>query len=570
MKKIKLFSLIALAAAFAAVSCNKDQQPAGEGETPTPAAEFNDYFGERITAISESVVWSDATFNAIIDAEAAGATEYNFEATMEKPDFVKDNLGFLGGSWKDAQENVKYGTFKFKKDEKISDTAKKSRVQIAGGKVGDHNNLAFRAAGAGKLTVIFRSSGDAGRFINVAVNANLLSEEGFAAPAKADAPATLEQEINAAAGDVITVFSMGSSINVYSVKWVPAGKTDPEEGQGGGGEPGEPGVDDPSIITYDAAIATAVTEKTTWGASYFTALCAAKADYEATAQGESFGYGALGFLAGEGEVMDWNATTSAYDTPANKKGQFKFTTSRVQIAMGAKGTVNNVVFKVDGAGTVTVKAIGANSTDNTRVLHIALDDEVLVSEAMENSKGAAKDVTATVTKAGLVYIYANNAVNVTSIVWTPAGEEGGDTGANVKYGYYDSTSTFQDASGYFTATAKVDLVSPYAISSWTINDLTSTKGIKLNSSGNVSFTTSDTLDSSVEFWFILKSSTGTGKIQIIEDGKEEPLAIFETPYAQYATSGAVALEKGKKYIIKQKSGEQALLLVAVTETEAGK
>ena len=246
MKKIKLFSLIALAAAFAAVSCNKDQQPAGEGETPTPAAEFNDYFGERITAISESVVWSDATFNAIIDAEAAGAT---------------------GGSWKDAQENVKYGTFKFKKDEKISDTAKKSRVQIAGGKVGDHNNLAFRAAGAGKLTVIFRSSGDAGRFINVAVNANLLSEEGFAAPAKADAPATLEQEINAAAGDVITVFSMGSSINVYSVKWVPAGKTDPEEGQGGGGEPGEPGVDDPSIITYDAAIATAVTEKTTWGAS---------------------------------------------------------------------------------------------------------------------------------------------------------------------------------------------------------------------------------------------------------------------------------------------------------------
>ncbi|MCR5407970.1 MAG: hypothetical protein K6E61_02560 [Bacteroidales bacterium] len=147
------------------------------------------------------------------------------------------------------------------------------------------------------------------------------------------------------------------------------------------------------------------------------------------------------------------------------------------------------------------------------------------------------------------------------------------TGANTHVLYYDSSSALQNLSGssagsYFTASAKTDLSSDYSqnFNPWTIGEFSSTKGVKLNSTGAVSFTTSATYSSTVQFYFIRrKSGDTTAKIQIVP--AEGDAMVFDTPWDTLGESGEIALEKGMAYTIKQSSKEQALLLVIVKETE---
>ena len=480
--KTKLFSLLAVAALFAA-ACEKNDNPGENGggnEQPPVEEQFNDIFGEQITAVTESTLWSDDVFNAIIEKNNAGQTTWDFTATADKLGFVENNLGFYGGVWKDAEGADKAGTFKFKKDEKISDTAKKSRVQIGGGKVGERSFIAFRAGGKGTLTLIARSSGEEERFINVALNADLLSEKGYSAPVKTEAPATHTVEIKAANGDVITILSMGSSINVYSIKWIPEGKADIEDGQGGqGGDDPTPTPDpanDPSTA-YDPATLEAVSELTTWGATDFNALfkgkVASNKDVTTTA-GESFVYNKLVYLAGEG-------------------GAFKFTESRVQLALGEYGVKNNLAFKVSGPGTVTVKAIGASSTDDSRKVVIGLNDAQKLEEGVENGKGAIKEFSIELSDAAngdLVYICGPvGALNIHEVQWAPSGAatptkelaEGwnfiANNGSNADYSVYNGELTlsgsgkfesaaqamgiiYRDFEGDFTATVKLVSYTP--------------------------------------------------------------------------------------------------------------
>lgn len=120
---------------------------------------------------------------------------------------------------------------------------------------------------------------------------------------------------------------------------------------------------------------------------------------------------------------------------------------------------------------------------------------------------------------------------------------------------------------YFTTGGSgADLGGDYSISSWTIGDYTSTKGWKLNSSGYVSFTTSATLNTTVRFYFVRrKTGDTTAQIQLLPDGGDAQ--VFDTPYDSIGDSGVIALAKNTNYTIKQKSKEQALLLVIVNETE---
>ncbi|MBO4670774.1 MAG: hypothetical protein J5640_02900 [Bacteroidales bacterium] len=155
----------------------------------------------------------------------------------------------------------------------------------------------------------------------------------------------------------------------------------------------------------------------------------------------------------------------------------------------------------------------------------------------------------------------------------PSGSGTGDDKAHTHVFYYDSSSVAQNLTdgvqgSYFTASAKTDLSKDYSqnFNPWTIGDYSSTKGLKLNSSGALSFTTSATFNSTVRFWFIRRSSSAdTAKIQIVPDGGTAQE--FPVPYDTAGDSGELALEKGKGYTIKQKSAEQALLLVIVKETE---
>ena len=146
-------------------------------------------------------------------------------------------------------------------------------------------------------------------------------------------------------------------------------------------------------------------------------------------------------------------------------------------------------------------------------------------------------------------------------------------GAHTHVLYYDSSSALQNltdgvAGSYFTATAKADLKSDYSqnFNPWTIGEYSSTKGVKLNSSGKVEFTTSASVASTVRFYFIRrKQDADTAKIQIVaSDGEAQ---VFDTPYDTLGDSGELPLEKGTKYVIQQKNSEQALLLVIVKESE---
>lgn len=554
--KTKLFSLLAVAALFA-VACEKNDNPeenGGGNEQPPVEEQFNDIFGEQITAVTESTLWSDDVFNAIIEKNNAGQTTWDFTATADKLGFVENNLGFYGGVWKDAEGADKAGTFKFKKDEKISDTAKKSRVQIGGGKVGERSFIAFRAGGKGTLTLVSRSSGDAERFINVALNADLLSETGYSAPGKAEAPSTQILEVNAANGDVITILSMGSSINVYSIKWIPEGKADIEDGQGGqGGDDPTPTPDpanDPSTA-YDPATLEAVSELTTWGATDFNALfkgkVASNKDVTTTA-GESFVYNKLVYFAGEG-------------------GAFKFDSDHVQVAKGERAVNNNLLFKVAGPGTITVKARGANADDATRKLLVAINETICIETTLPTSKGEIPTEEYTfneVAEGDIIYIYGSNTINVYGVTWTPAGQEPAPESGSTYVCYYEG-STLVNTNNYFTATAKNDLGGDYSITDWTIGEYSSTKGVKLNSSGAVTFKTAADKASTVQFYFIRRKEANSAKIQLVP-ATGDPVEL-ETPWDQIADSGVIELEANMGYTIKQATGEQSLLLVIVKEAE---
>ena len=137
--------------------------------------------------------------------------------------------------------------------------------------------------------------------------------------------------------------------------------------------------------------------------------------------------------------------------------------------------------------------------------------------------------------------------------------------------YYDSSSslvnyTDGETGSYFTATAKADLGGDYHISEWTIGNYTSTKGVKMNSDGKITFTTSSTLTSTLQFYFIRrKTGDSSAKIQLVP-ASGDPLN-FDTPYESYADSGVLTLEKGMSYTIQRKDKEQAVLLVIVNENE---
>lgn len=121
---------------------------------------------------------------------------------------------------------------------------------------------------------------------------------------------------------------------------------------------------------------------------------------------------------------------------------------------------------------------------------------------------------------------------------------------------------------YFSmgSSSTADLGGDYVITDWSIGEYASTKALKMNSSGALTFTTSDRLNSTVRFYFIRrKTGETTAQIQILPDTGDA--LVLDSPHDKIGDSGVVTLEKGMGYTIKQKSKEQALLLVIVNETE---
>ena len=205
-----------------------------------PAVIENPYGDAELEKITATTAWEGSVFDAIISAKAgADATEY---ISPDGQNFIDAKLGYLAGQTTSIDETTgepktTYGKFKFKKDEKAyASGTKMSRAQLGGtGVLGQRNNLQFKVAGPGTLTLTGRSSGDAARMINVAIGTTPVSETGFEVPDKASDPATLTQKLQTADGDIVSIWSMESGINLYSIKWTPEGSgqddPDPQPGE---------------------------------------------------------------------------------------------------------------------------------------------------------------------------------------------------------------------------------------------------------------------------------------------------------------------------------------------------
>ena len=125
-------------------------------------------------------------------------------------------------------------------------------------------------------------------------------------------------------------------------------------------------------------------------------------------------------------------------------------------------------------------------------------------------------------------------------------------------------------SGYFTySTAAADFRNPASDAyngPFTVGGVTYKRGFKMDSKGYVTFTTSATYNTYVRFYFARRKEADTSaKMQIAPTDGEA--VVFDTPFDTYADSGVIDLAKGTEYTIKQKSKEQAVILVTVTESE---
>ena len=148
---------------------------------------------------------------------------------------------------------------------------------------------------------------------------------------------------------------------------------------------------------------------------------------------------------------------------------------------------------------------------------------------------------------------------------------------NHEYVFYVNSSKqpIQTKDGESTAffsysTSYTDLSSDYGMTSWTLGDYSSTKALKINSSGYLTFKTSTSLNTTLRFYYIRrKSSETTAKIRVVigDSSSSEEFWSGDTPYDTIGDSGVLTLEKNTTYTIKQKSKEQSLLLAIVNESE---
>ena len=153
---------------------------------------------------------------------------------------------------------------------------------------------------------------------------------------------------------------------------------------------------------------------------------------------------------------------------------------------------------------------------------------------------------------------------------------GGDTGAHTYVLYMNdsaspvSTKDGNAGSTYFTySTSAADFHSPSATSyngPFEIDGVTYQRGFKFDSKGYVTFTTSSTLNTTLRFYFVRrKSADESAKMQLIPTGGTAQE--FNSPFDAFADSGVLELTPGTEYTIKQKSSEQAVIRVVVTESE---
>jgi hypothetical protein len=121
---------------------------------------------------------------------------------------------------------------------------------------------------------------------------------------------------------------------------------------------------------------------------------------------------------------------------------------------------------------------------------------------------------------------------------------------------------------FFTSSTSVaDFSKDYAKTSFTIGETAYKYGFKMDSNGSIAFKTSASYASTLRFYYVRRKTGDTGAcMQLIPEGGTA--TVFDTtPYDQFADSGELPLQPGTSYTVKQKTKEQAVILLIVTEKE---
>lgn len=149
--------------------------------------------------------WGNADFEYLFNTKAAGSKD-----TEVTEDFVYNNLYYLNGG----------GKCKFGQDTNAAGE-KAYRYQFGGTGSTSKNVLKFLAGGSGTLVIEAASSGTSDRYVGVSVGETLIVGE-----TELMVPGTKEVQIfnvpvNANAGDLVSIYSLGSGINLFSITWTP-------------------------------------------------------------------------------------------------------------------------------------------------------------------------------------------------------------------------------------------------------------------------------------------------------------------------------------------------------------
>ncbi len=317
-----------------------------------------------------------------LDYMTAGVTKFG-NGTELTQNMVYGNLGFVAGG----------GKFKFGIDN--ADTDPKYRVQVSGtGAAGTKCSLQFIAGGPGTLTIKARSSGTETRALAVAIGSTDVAQ--IDAPVSTDEPTTLTYTVNAAAGDLVNIYSKYKGINLYSITWTP-------DDSGGGSVV----IDDTDCITteYNADFSNATTFPT---GDFTDVKTIEKVTYTAASDKK------MTFETGAGRVKFNGGSTVGEDgIPVNR----------------------SISFKVVSPGTITHKIISGSSSDASRMATVILvtvtADGKKVTKLYEGACPTASsaaavttEITAThlegITEAAVVYIYVGAAVNCYNLGFKPA------------------------------------------------------------------------------------------------------------------------------------------------------
>ena len=197
-------------------------------------------------------------------------------------------------------------------------------------------------------------------------------------------------------------------------------------------------------------------------------------------------------------------------------------------------------------GAVSDDSVALTSTANTSDARSAV---VVLTYTYDTSKTSVKEVTVS-QKAGV-----GAAESHVRILYN---------GNTELYDGESSSTYFTHSTNYVSLSASANNgggIDYYAIPG---TSLSSSKAIKLDSSGFLKFTTSSSLKSEVTFYYVMRKS-GSGKIQITPTGGTA--TVFDDVVYATVNSKTVSLEKSTEYTIARNSGELLLIAVIVNETE---